>query len=348
LISEFSETIQDRINSTVLDKTSLDLKYWFDRIGNILFIFPTGIKIRWQFDNHTGNLIIRTTIEEDFKNYKIEIEGTDADEIAFKDFYSLSGSNLIVHSVPPFDRLKVIVWYKNEIVCIDGPFPMLKQLVLHGKIYAGRKEGRTYVSGDRPVDIGKRDKDKEPWDFLERHRKIKNKREYLSSKKEFKFYAPKSIERRIIHEEAINDIKNLLEKANDFVVIWDPYYDTSAVKLKLIEAITDVRVRVKILTSLDDGNERNSLNSEFKSKAKGFPRRYGNVECKSLHKSGDTAFHDRFIIIDGDCWLLGSSLNSFGKKHTTLLKVPHPEVIMDEFKKLWDCKRTVVVFNGKK
>ena len=46
----------------------------------------------------------------------------------------------------------------------------------------------------------------------------------------------------------------------------------------------------------------------------------GKVTCRLL--LGEPILHDRLIIADDQVWMLGSSLNHFGAKATTLIRVP--------------------------
>lgn len=45
--------------------------------------------------------------------------------------------------------------------------------------------------------------------------------------------------------------------------------------------------------------------------------------------------HDRFLIIDGNIWLLGSSLNNFGTRGTMMVELPAPMAVMPDLVALW-------------
>lgn len=48
---------------------------------------------------------------------------------------------------------------------------------------------------------------------------------------------------------------------------------------------------------------------------------FANIECRVL--TGKKAeLHDRFIVADDNVWMLGCSLNEFGSRATTLIRVP--------------------------
>ena len=50
---------------------------------------------------------------------------------------------------------------------------------------------------------------------------------------------------------------------------------------------------------------------------------------------GTPALHDRFLRIDDELWMLGSSLNSFGGRGTMLLRVPDPEPVLNDLEQIW-------------
>lgn len=60
------------------------------------------------------------------------------------------------------------------------------------------------------------------------------------------------------------------------------------------------------------------------------------IELRYVGQGKGKAFHDRFILAGGKCWSLGSSLNSIGRSHSLIYEMPYPELIEDEFNKIWD------------
>ena len=63
------------------------------------------------------------------------------------------------------------------------------------------------------------------------------------------------------------------------------------------------------------------------------------IQCKVL-KGRKSPLHDRYIVIDNDVYLLGSSLNEFGARVTTIIKVPTPIKMIEQAEEWWadaDC-----------
>ena len=61
------------------------------------------------------------------------------------------------------------------------------------------------------------------------------------------------------------------------------------------------------------------------------------IECR-LMKGDKAALHDRIIIADDKVWMLGCSLNEFGQRATTLIRVPREYAprIIQEVKQWWN------------
>ncbi len=68
-----------------------------------------------------------------------------------------------------------------------------------------------------------------------------------------------------------------------------------------------------------------------------------NLEFRVQRKGHGTPFHDRFLIFPSESiyespkvYSLGTSVNSFGKKHHILQLVNYPELIINSFNEFWD------------
>ena len=106
-------------------------------------------------------------------------------------------------------------------------------------------------------------------------------------------------------------IRDVILKANKELTIVDPYLDGDL--FDLLE-ILKPEVKIKILTSKPQ--------KDSKVMASKFKEQRSNFELIKTNK-----FHDRYIIVDEKCYLLGSSINSFGKKATTLVQINDKTVI---------------------
>lgn len=111
--------------------------------------------------------------------------------------------------------------------------------------------------------------------------------------------------------DAMDHIRELLRTIESpFVYIWDPYLDVSAVKDFL--GWIDPNTPCKVLTCARD--QQGLVAAALNTLRTGPPTR--SIECKQRRQvpGGAPLYHDRCIIADGVAWVLGSSLNSIGKK----------------------------------
>ena len=161
----------------------------------------------------------------------------------------------------------------------------------------------------------------------------------LEARKEFIFFPS---------EDAVNDkekarriIGEILNRASQRCMILDPYFGAS--DLYFVYIIKSTSIPIQILSSAAFLNKKineesalrhaDFLSSELKTFQKNIPQQ--KIECKVLKGSNKSPLHDRYIIIDDTVYLLGSSLNEFGTRATTLIKVPAPERIIEKAISWW-------------
>lgn len=149
-------------------------------------------------------------------------------------------------------------------------------------------------------------------------------------------------------KEALGYIREKLGHARSSVLIADPYFSEKQVR-QFLYAVARDEVSIKILTSGSAFNMFNSAEGETgndtgdASVKDGF---LGELEIfRASHKNSidvrvanneSSLFHDRFLIVDGRVWILGSSLNSIGNRPTMIMRVPHGERILNNLIALYD------------
>lgn len=178
------------------------------------------------------------------------------------------------------------------------------------------------------------------------------------------------------HDRALADIHFLLEHHGENEVwLWDPYLTASDVLntlfynphsrsvMKAISGAEQIPDWDCEVTAESDGSTSPPSSPAVASspKAKRIPtkkeqfvldqrdlldqhagNRAGlNLEFRAKVGPAGFQFHDRFIIFphaepEPLAWSLGTSVNSAGKKHHILQKVPHGRMIADAFQYLWD------------
>ena len=135
---------------------------------------------------------------------------------------------------------------------------------------------------------------------------------------------------------AENDILRIIDSAKDRVYICDVFFDVKSLA-RFVLPMACRSVPVKILSGkkeLKQYGKREKLASTIKEfNEKGIAK----VECRLL--IGKKAeLHDRFIVADDNVWMLGCSLNEFGNRATTLIRVPkdYKQKLIDRALEWWN------------
>lgn len=212
-------------------------------------------------------------------------------------------------------------------------------------------------SSERPIKIGEYD-----WTAAHYLRNALRSRRFqdLAASKEFVFFPkhPDSPER------AKQIVRELLNQAREKCMILDPYFGPG----DLIYAfhVENISLPVQVISSAQYLNSRPTIPEPKKGKwatlwdsiralfrkgplkeatylerlvnaveeyRKQFPQQ--KIECKVL-VGKKSPLHDRFIVIDHDVYLLGSSLNEFGDRTTTISKVPDPKELIAQAVAWWE------------
>ena len=123
----------------------------------------------------------------------------------------------------------------------------------------------------------------------------------------------------IYRKKGIDLIQRIINSANKTCYICDVYFNTTDFK-EFVWGASSLGVDIRILTS-KFGLPHDESKAEMSMCVKEYVEKVGGkVTCRLL--LGDPILHDRLIIADEQVWMLGSSLNHFGAKATTLIRVP--------------------------
>lgn len=99
---------------------------------------------------------------------------------------------------------------------------------------------------------------------------------------------------------AKSEVREFLEKANTPILIVDPY-----VGVGTLDCFRSVKVPVRLLT----GKHANSIEQRFDAALQAFLAEDFELDVRQHRK-----LHDRHIVFNERCWLVGSSLKDAGKK----------------------------------
>lgn len=348
VMAPFAKDRVHQINAQVRTTLGIDLNLWKDRVGNILVFFPSGLRMRLHYDVASRQLIVYTTLAQEVTPaYEVDVRGWDGEDLMLARRIPLERPSVVLQDVPPCTRFAMSLWRGSELVHPEEERGLIRAIVVDMDLHVGSHGGRSYTRRGASTHVGSEEID--PWTRLQRERQVDNQRAELAREPKLKFYAPDgtSVQRL----EAVADLTRILTSARDTLRIWDPYFGTNAANsargtpeddLHFIEQISRLDVSIRILTSTDDwtaasGSARlSALTTRLQAEHAASPSRFGRVVWRAWVRANDTAFHDRFIVVDDDkVWLLGSSINGMGKKHTTLVHVEYPQEILVAFDRIW-------------
>lgn len=113
-------------------------------------------------------------------------------------------------------------------------------------------------------------------------------------------------------------VQRILNSARNVCYICDIFFNAGTFSEFLLD-LSSLTTAVRILTS------KEHLNSEARAELAEIIRKSNevvghNIECHLLR--GKAALHDRIIIADSNVWMIGCSLNEFGVRASTLIRVP--------------------------
>lgn len=247
-------------------------------------------------------------------------------ELTFKDTFHSLEVNIL-------DKDGDLIDFYNRLVFIHSiNFDMR---VGDQEVYVLDKEGNTikvvqkFIEGDRTV-IGDKNPTKSLLDSSPEYA-------YLEFEKalDFVFYDgdKNTIEQNI--EKSNNDILRILNLAHEKIIICDSFFDKKALE-RFVLPMGSRTVPIRILSGKNelkkDGKRKDlaQIIKDFNEKG------VATIQCRLL--TGQKApLHDRYIVADDQVWMLGCSLNEFGVRATTLIRVPkdYRQKLIDRAEEWW-------------
>lgn len=119
----------------------------------------------------------------------------------------------------------------------------------------------------------------------------------------------------------------VMSKIGSIAKICDPYCGT-----RTLDLMREIKQKCKIFLLTQAIEQKETFRRELKD----FEKEFQHLEIEVRVFDGKT-LHDRYIISDGNCWSIGSSLKDLGNKDTTITKL-EDEVkyaIEEMFDKRW-------------
>lgn len=195
-------------------------------------------------------------------------------------------------------------------------------------------------SSERPVQVGQYDHSLTS--YLKEKQRLRQRAE-LEKNGQFIFFPGSFVDK----EKARNAIAELLNKASKVCMLLDPYF--GAPDLYYAYLIQNTSLPIQIISSAAFLKSKSESPSGRKMKQAFLLRRalakykrvlpHQFIEVKVL-PGGKSPLHDRYIVVDENVYLLGSSFNEFGSRATTLIKVPDPLPMVTQAMNWWTDVKT--------
>lgn len=337
----------------------IDISSLSDRLGNIIFQIPVRsiqvrtnllpdnksieCKIAWHPNIQPRDVVV-CGYQEDSDFNKIEfyvdycLKASSLMNIPFEHEqpYSLvicdMDSKLILHSLPPSSFIRsmglstVLTSYESRVVYHDG---IDVAIPLIGKV-------GTHI-------IGENNTENTDWSNI---RIYENNREKLKSNLEFVQYNPKGKNKKTEHENALIDLRVLINKYGEKgAYLWDPYLSPKdIVKTLYYSKFSNSTLKAISSLKVPQSGKNSYIFDQYKNEFEAHPQEMMigiNLEFRSPRKNYGWNFHDRFLIFPDFknlpmAWSLGTSVNSLGQEHHILQKCSDARLILDAFNELWD------------
>ena len=137
-------------------------------------------------------------------------------------------------------------------------------------------------------------------------------------------------------DAALCFIRERIGRARETILIVDPYADGKDL-FDFGHFVTRRDIGLHLLTSRLPFANDDVMRDGFAKALRSFAERdMPTPEIKLLRGGKRPAVHDRFLVIDGDVWLTGNSLNAIGERASVMLKLPDPESVHARLEHLFD------------
>lgn len=138
-------------------------------------------------------------------------------------------------------------------------------------------------------------------------------------------------------QEAVDVIRDLVNKAEREILLVDPYFGGMEL-WKFMLAVGSEVIPVRVLSSaavlVKHRGEEGERLRDVLEQVRSHPR-MNPFEVRVMIGARPPV-HDWFLLVDGNIWLLGSSLNEIGSRGTVMVALPDPEPIREQLTKVWD------------
>ena len=366
ILKDLTYSEKEKINNEILKYLPINLNIIFDRVGNVIFQFPSnlisakihsskewdGVKLEIAWHHLLKEKKAINTIAE------VELDGS----IIGFGLSEENSSDLFVKTSNSEALMRTKIYNKeNSIIYSTFSGTFTKGFNLNMGIGSQHSEPRTIIKDGKTVEIElysyehsfnkNQNVEKDYYQHILK-RTRENEILELENRKEIKQFCKNGNEER---ENALLYIRDIINQYGvSSIYLWDPYIRYQDI-LDTLYYLKKTSIPMKVITSFgsdtknifeaEKGNDYLTFKNEQQHNFSSCSNNRGiDIEIRCKHDNYGWSFHDRFIIFPADdpfafphAWSLGTSINSAGKAgHHIIQKVPNSRIIQNAFDNLWD------------
>ncbi|MED2972204.1 VPA1262 family N-terminal domain-containing protein [Fictibacillus sp. B-59209] len=334
----------------------IDLLKFSEFVGSFLLCFPNPIlrKIEERLSKHEDQIIVEM-FERNGKSIVggwIELSDERPSAKGFTIFKQIDAPRLLVNIPCSPHRLRTRVFSAQGEIIEDNAAHFIKSintnLALMGtKRQVNIRDSKTDKIETYEIDVLSnaqpifKESDQQTPEQLLKKGDERRALDALEQNRIF-MYFPGNSEDSVIRAKSV--VRELLGNVKERCIICDPYLSGddviqyalfvrySNIPVRLISSVHFLREKI----NRDDAFSK--LNAERMTEVLTSLSKQDstlNINCRALLGKDKSPLHDRFMVIDEQVYLLGSSLNEFGSRATTLFRAPDPRPLVGAAENWW-------------
>lgn len=329
------------LNSTHLKKQlqyltlrlfGFDLTQYPEHIGNVHLIKwnPLFREVDNWIDQSTGRVHLHFLYHENsIPDIIVRATGINRSKAPLFDqeLCRVTGQKYIDVQLPTIPKVLTLRYYDEkgnlwmECSTTGKPISIVGTMMAMGtptKIKTASKRGK-----ERTIEIQKGEKERFGIHQIENHQSFLNEeiehQRFISDEQSFLFVFFDGDKNHPEYNEhkATRIVRSILSKDCGKCFICDPYFDYYAFD-KFIWPMEDMCREVHIVNCQECMGDENKLKNTIQIYHQHIKRE--QVKCHVI--TGKEILHDRFILLENEGWLIGSSFNEFGNRASTIVKMP--------------------------
>lgn len=341
--SMFTENELTKIDGFAYELLGVSLLKYSEYFGSIILCFANPV-LRYIKErmSESKNQIVIQLFERKNKTIiggKIEISDERISGKGFIIVKDIEKASFIVNIPCPPDKLKVRIFNNYGTLIEETSGHFMGEFHMSIGFLAGKRkfelENDEGKSEEFEIDIVNYESRRYKEKNTAQNTMIKSNKnrelDSLEERREFIYFPGNDLESK---KKARMIVRELIGKSRERCIICDPYLSGKDVSQYAL-FINHSNVEIKLLGSAKYLSE--TMGGEAKSNGDKLKKTIDNIvsqdktlkiNCHVLLGNKKSPLHDRFIIVDDDVYLLGSSLSEFGSRATTLFKTPDPRPLI--------------------